>query len=101
GTRTTMLRKDLRWSEFGKTAQDVKPDFLHDPGREIEAYRILNEFDLGLPKVYESGADWFVLEKVPGVELWQIGDLGSWIDAARWLAKLHSLFLGHVDSNNT
>src|SRR5207245_1803319 len=100
GTRTTLLRKDLRWSQFGVSARDVKPDFLYDPQREIEAYQILAKFDLGLPKVYETGADWFVLEKVPGVELWQIGDLDTWIDAAGWLARLHILNAGHGQSSN-
>ena len=41
-----------------------------------------------------TGRYWLFLEKVPGVELYQVGDFGIWQQAARWLAKLHSHFAG-------
>src|SRR5437867_3480599 len=33
---------------------------------------------------------WLVLERVPGVELYKVGDLTVWHAAARWLAQLHA-----------
>jgi hypothetical protein len=30
------------------------------------------------------------MERIEGVPLWQVGDLGAWRAAARWLAQLHA-----------
>ena len=84
GTRVTRLLKDLGRAE--------KPDFLHDPRREVEAYRILAGAGLGTPTCHDSGDGWLMLEKIPGVELWQVGELHTWIDVAGWLARMHSHF---------
>jgi hypothetical protein len=84
GARTTMLRKDLGAAE--------KPEFLHDPRRERQAYEVLAGAGLGTPACQESGDGWLLLEKVDGVELWQLGELDSWIEVARWLSRLHSRF---------
>ena len=95
-----MLRKDLRRSELGPDAFLAKPDFLYDPRREIEAYQILEKLDLGLPTCFDRGDDWLLLEKVSGVELWQVGELDPWVKAASWLANVHSRFNGYVDSTD-
>ena len=92
GTILTALLKDLRWSELGPAAQPAKPTFLHDPRREISAYRILAGTGLGTPTCYDAGDHWLLLEKVDGVELWQVGELETWIEAARWLARFHRSF---------
>jgi aminoglycoside phosphotransferase len=92
GTRLQLVRKDLRRSALGVIAHRVKPEFLHDPGREIEAYRLLAGPRLGTPACYGAGRGWILLEKVPGVELAQIGELDDWRRAARWLARLHATF---------
>lgn len=84
GTRVTMLRKDLGPAE--------KPEFLHDPRRERVAYQILGRAGLGTPACHESGEDWLLIEKVDGLELWQLGELETWVDVARWLARLHARF---------
>lgn len=84
GTRVRRLLKDLGPAE--------KPDFLHDPRREIQAYRILGAAGLGTPTCHDSGDGWLMLEKIPGVELWQVGDLDTWIEVARWLARMHAHF---------
>ncbi|MCW2964545.1 MAG: hypothetical protein JWO17_1797 [Actinomycetia bacterium] len=92
GTRLQLVRKDLRRSALGAIAHRVKPEFLHDPGREIEAYRLLAGRRLGTPAYYGAGRGWILLEKVPGVELAQVGELEAWRRAARWLARLHATF---------
>ncbi len=70
----------------------VRPDFMHDPRREIQAYRVLAEARLGTPVCYDAGEHWLLLEKVPGIELWQVGELETWVAAARWLGRLHRHF---------
>jgi len=92
GTRLELLLKDLRFSEPSTHAGTTRPEFLHSPEREIEAYRLLASTGLGLPICHATGDDWLLLEKVPGVELWQVGDVAVWAEAARWLEKLHALF---------
>jgi hypothetical protein len=67
GTRLELVHKDLRRSALSATAHRVKPEFLHDPGREIEAYRLLAGRRLGTPVCYGAGRGWILLEKVPGV----------------------------------
>jgi hypothetical protein len=89
GSRVELIFKDLRRSQLHPGAFAAKPDFLHDPRREVEAYRCLAGAGLGTPKCHDSGTDWLLLEKVPGVELWQVGELETWIETARWLSRLH------------
>jgi aminoglycoside phosphotransferase (APT) family kinase protein len=92
GSHLALVRKDLRRAALDETARRAKPSFLHDPRREIEAYRLLAPYRLGTPALYDHGDDWVLLEKVEGSELWQIGELEVWQRAARWLAELHMLF---------
>jgi hypothetical protein len=92
GTRLELLLKDLRRSEFNSNVRRAKPEFLYNPGREVEAYRILEGAGLGTPNCYHLGDHTLLLEKVQGVELWQIGELEAWVDAAKWLARLHAQF---------
>ncbi|MGH9135748.1 MAG: phosphotransferase family protein [Acidimicrobiales bacterium] len=73
-----------------------KPPFLYEPRRDIDTYlRILGPAGIGA-RCYAAGDTWQVLEKVPGVELWQIGDLAVWEAVARWLAAFHARFAGEV-----
>jgi aminoglycoside phosphotransferase len=92
GATLQLVRKDLRRSALGPINRRVKPEFLHEPGREIEAYRLLAGRQLGTPVYYGAGRSWILLEQVPGVELAQIGDLEDWRRAARWLGRLHATF---------
>jgi aminoglycoside phosphotransferase len=94
GSQLTLIRKDLRRAELDGLAQSAKPAFLYDPRREIDAYRLLAEHDLGTPLLYDHGEDWLLIERVLGVELYQVGDIETWQQAARWLAVLHGLFAG-------
>ena len=92
GSQVEALLKHLSWSELGANAQLVKPDFLHDPQREILAYRILADAGLGTPLCYDAGEHWLLLEKVVGLELWQVGQLETWVRVAGWLARFHAKF---------
>jgi aminoglycoside phosphotransferase (APT) family kinase protein len=72
----------------------AKPPFLHDPAREATVYRLLADAGLGTPELRDTGDGWLLLERVEGVPLWQIGELGPWEEAARWLRRLHDRFRG-------
>jgi Ser/Thr protein kinase RdoA (MazF antagonist) len=73
----------------------VKPRFLHDPLREIEVYAGPLAQEDGPPRSYGSVVDpehdryALLLELVDGRELFQVGELELWQDAARWLAGFH------------
>jgi hypothetical protein len=86
GSRLRLLVKQLEGAEV------VKPPFIVDPAREIEAYRMLQGELLGTPTCYADGRWWIALERVAGVELWQCDDLNAWRAAARWAARLHARF---------
>jgi aminoglycoside/choline kinase family phosphotransferase len=93
-SRVELLLKDLRRSEPDSAAQLAKPEFLYNPLREIEAYELLKDEGLEVPTLHAVGDGWLMIEKIDGVELWQVGELSIWMDAARWLAKLHLSFAG-------
>jgi hypothetical protein len=94
GTCMDLLLKDLRRSELDPTVRRAKPAFLYDPLREVGAYGLLAEAGLETPICHDSGADWLLLEKVQGVELWQVGEVATWVEVARWLARFHAHFAG-------
>jgi hypothetical protein len=103
GTNLQLVFKDLSEGALLKEARGVKPSFLHDPLREIEAYRTVLA-PAGLGAVYygavvdvERGRYWLFLEQVPGVPLWQIGELATWEQAARWLGGMHGRFEGNLE----
>jgi thiamine kinase-like enzyme len=92
---------DLVWKDLSPTAvvaaaRGVKPAFLNDPLREIETYeQILAPSHTGAlyyGSVVEPAADHYslFLQKVHGSPLSEIGDLGAWHKAARWLAAFHT-----------
>ncbi|HYN88514.1 MAG TPA: phosphotransferase [Ardenticatenaceae bacterium] len=99
GTVLQIMFKDLSRHGLPDFVRRAKPDFLYDPRREIETYRtILAGSDLGTATCYGAVADdaanryWLFLEKVPGVELYQVGEFSTWQAVARWLAGLHERF---------
>jgi aminoglycoside phosphotransferase (APT) family kinase protein len=96
GRRLSLLLKHLGPGSLIPEARDTKPDFLHDPTRELYVYRhLLPALDLGTARLYATRrpagdrSGWLLLERVSGVELWQIGDMASWKRVARWLATFH------------
>jgi len=99
GATLQLMIKDLSQAGLTNGVRNVKPSFLYDPLREIEAYRaILAPAALGTPIYYGAAVDhereryWLFLENVPGVVLWQVGELAAWEAAARWLATMHARF---------
>jgi hypothetical protein len=101
GTRLRLMLKSLSRSALGPAALRAKPEFLHDPLREIEAYRtLLADAGLGTPQFHGAVVDpdrdryWLFIENVVGDVLWQVGELEVWQEAARWLAVLHHRFAG-------
>ena len=101
--RVPMILKDMTRARLLAAARDAKPDFLHEPRRATRTHRrILAESGVGAAcyGVMEdptSGRYWLALEKVPGVELWQVGDLEVWSEVARWLARFHARFAADLD----
>jgi hypothetical protein len=96
----TLLLKDLSPGALTDRARAAKLDFLHDPRRELAVYRsLLQGADLGTPLLAAAVAHpersryWLVVEKVPGTELYQVGEIERWQEALRWLARLHDRFV--------
>jgi Ser/Thr protein kinase RdoA (MazF antagonist) len=103
GAVMELILKDLSRDRLLGDARTTKPAFLHQPEREVETYRrILAPAGIGarcFAAVAESNPPrhWLLLEKVPGVELWQVGELSVWEEVARWLGGLHARFAGRID----
>lgn len=98
GRALRLILKDLSWDGLLGEARRTKPAFLYDPRRCITTYESL------LPGTGLGAACWgtlgdgrygrhlLLLERVPGVELWQVGDPAVWASVARWLARFHLTF---------
>lgn len=104
GKHLDIIFKDLSWLALSDETRQVKPQFLHNPLREIEVYRtILALHQIGTATCYGVHVDeprqlyWLFLEKVPGLELYQIGEFEKWQAVARWLAEFHNRFAMQVD----
>lgn len=102
GSHRSFIVKDLSVSAL--TPEAVRPAFVSDPVREIDSYRRLLD-GLGVaPDCVMTHVDvtrsryWLAVEKVAGVELWQVGELDTWIQTARWLARLHRALAQSVSS---
>jgi Ser/Thr protein kinase RdoA (MazF antagonist) len=46
---------------------------------------------------HQAGRYGLFLEKVPGLELYQVGDIATWRQVARWLAVMHARFAGEAE----
>jgi aminoglycoside/choline kinase family phosphotransferase len=92
-----LIFKNLSGSALLDQAKRLRSAQLYDPQREIEIYtHILEPLRLGTAICYAAEIDpqhgrfWLFLEKVPGQELYQIGEFDIWENVARWLATFHS-----------
>lgn len=101
GQQVDCIFKNLSWRALLEDAQQVKPRFLHNPRREPEIYRaVLQDAPPGTATCFgvyineQLDKYWLFLEKVAGLELYQIGDFEQWLCVARWLAQLHDQFAG-------
>jgi aminoglycoside phosphotransferase (APT) family kinase protein len=101
--RRRLILKDLSRDRLLGDAPAAKPQFVYEPQREVETYRrILAPAGIG-PRCWAAAVEptesrgWLLLEKVPGVELWQVGEIEVWNDVARWLGGFHARFAGDLD----
>jgi hypothetical protein len=95
GRTLALVVKDLARDAIVERARGAKLDFLADPLREIEVYRdLLGPAALGTPAFHGSRGTLLYLERVGGIELYQVGELELWQQALRWLARLHDRFGG-------
>jgi hypothetical protein len=98
GTRRFMLKR-LGDQDLLEQARGIRPAFVDNPDREPFVYQsILQGRDLGTAGFHGCGENplgglWMLLERVPGVELFQVGDRKIWEEVARWLARAHGTFL--------
>ena len=100
GSALDLILKDLMRDRLLGDARVSKPADLWEPRRELEAYRsILSPAGLGAGCVAAVGGSrpWLLIEKVPGLELWQFGEPEVWDAVARWLGELHARFSGRQE----
>jgi hypothetical protein len=104
GTILPLFFKQLGRGALVEAAAGAKPPFVEDPLREVETYRaILSPLRLGTPACYgavidpASGRYWLFLERVSGSLLSEVGEFALWIEAARWLAGLHTRLAGPAE----
>lgn len=99
GTKLELIFKAHGPRALLEGARRTRPPFLYEPLREIKTYQaILAPEGLGTATCYGTVADkratryGLFLERVPGVELWQVGEVAVWQHVARWLAAMHTGF---------
>jgi aminoglycoside phosphotransferase (APT) family kinase protein len=96
GSELRLVFKDIYWRRLDEDARIAKPDFLHDPRREPAVYaRVLEHGPAGPPRLHgfaepEPERSWLFLERVRGLELYQVGDRSLWEAAALWLGRMHA-----------
>jgi hypothetical protein len=102
GGEAVFILKDLDRQRLVGDARMSKPQRLYEPRREIETYRcVIGPAGIG-PRCYASVSreqpphHWLLIEKVPGVELWQVGDLALWEAVAEWVGRMHARFRGQA-----
>jgi hypothetical protein len=91
GRRLELVLKDV--GRLEPPVRAAKPGFLYDPLREIEIYRdVLEPAALGTPRYFGADTDrgWLLIERIRGVELFQVGERATWETVARWLAQAHA-----------
>jgi len=89
GELLRLVLKSVGRGSLDPAALEAKPEFMHDPLREIEVYRtLLDSAGLGTPRFYGSVVApdrdryWLLIENVEGEVLWQVGELEVWREAA-------------------
>jgi Phosphotransferase enzyme family len=99
GSRLQLLLKNLSRDGMLKVARDVRPAFLYEPRREINAYRwILPHAPGGTAAQYGAvmepmvGRYWLFLEHVDGLQLSQVGSFAAWEQSAAWIGRFHRSF---------
>lgn len=96
-----LVLKDLSPEAMLSGARSFKPRFLVEPGRELAAYRDLLPHAGGFAATCVAAREqgrrrWLLLEKVPGVELYQVGEVELWAAAAGAVARMHTALTAAV-----
>ena len=97
GRELGLMFKDTGPGGMSARARAAKPDVVVDPRRELEVYeRVLAPARLGTAALHgvERRRGWLFLERVEGVELYQVGDRATWEEVATWLARTHAQMTG-------
>lgn len=96
GQRLALIFKALGEEGLSEAARRVKPPFLRDPRRELEAYTsLLPPARLGTATCFGTyvepahGQYWLFIERLSGVPLYEVGERSTWEYVARWLARAH------------
>jgi hypothetical protein len=96
GDELELVWKDVAREALDDSGRAAKPELLYEPLREIELYEgILADAGLGTAHCHasvvdaEAGRHWLFLERVRGVELFQVGSRETWEHVARYLAGMH------------
>ena len=93
GVERELILKHLSWAGLFGDAITSKQRWLHDPRRELGVYEELA--GEGVTPGFcggsaEAEGAWVLMERAPGVELWQVGDFAIWEAVAAWLGRFHS-----------
>jgi hypothetical protein len=95
--------KDLNPDHLLSEAQAIRESGLERSRREVLMYQnILMPLQLDTPTLYGSRWDqgeniyWIFLEDAGPKRLSRLGDFSLWVDAARWIARLHALDPGEI-----
>ncbi|MGH2773559.1 MAG: aminoglycoside phosphotransferase family protein [Actinomycetota bacterium] len=104
--RLKLIFKDLSPGRLLDEARKVRPGFVYDPRREIEVYRrVLASNPMGTARFFgattddEAGSYRLFVERVPGVELYQVEDPSVWEQVGAWLGRLHDRLEGNTEVN--
>jgi thiamine kinase-like enzyme len=103
GEALRLMSKRIDRAGLSTDARLAKPDFLHDPEREPEVYRVvLPRGPFGPPRSFgsapiEGGGRLLFTEWVDGRELFQVGERELWEAAGRWLARFHVALAPELD----
>jgi hypothetical protein len=96
GEQLAVLFKQVGANDVIEASRGIRPAFLLDSNREIEAYRrVLPRLAEGTPTCYATVVEperlryWLFLERVNASHLWEFRDLEVWCAAARWAARFH------------
>jgi Ser/Thr protein kinase RdoA (MazF antagonist) len=89
---------ELMFKDLGApsaTARAIKPSFVVDPLREIEVYTtLLPGSRISTARCWGASIDpargryWLFLERIRGLELYQVGERAAWEVVAGWLAGM-------------
>jgi len=99
GNILPVVFKNFSKNSMISESRDIKNQFFYHPEREVAVYRnILSKGDLNTARFYGSVVDksadryWLFIEKVPGLEMYQVGEFETWRQVARWLVAFHGVF---------